>query len=118
MSDERPFDYPGSLQGDVPADPASRSRIKPHPFEESLAAIADGDDQRQGVSGSVHSVLDLLDAERGRWRALDWCDQLVPAVNDLADGRAVTGPDRRRVMVSAAARLLDAVEKLDRELGL
>lgn len=26
MSDERPFDYPGSLQGDVPADPAAPRR--------------------------------------------------------------------------------------------
>lgn len=79
------------------------------------------DDLRQGVTGAAHAVMDALEARRAEWGDLyDVAGQLKMA-HARARNALYSSNDpikQRRYAVEAAARLIDAIGEMDREIAL
>lgn len=76
------------------------------------------DDLRQGVTPAGHDVLDCLERQQAEWSTLYDVAQQLRTGHARARSALYAGDDpvkRRRWAVEAAARLIDAINRMDRD---
>jgi hypothetical protein len=79
------------------------------------------DDLRQGVTGAGHAVLDLLEAQQAEWGDLYGVTgqlRMAHARTRNALYASDNPAKQRQYAVEAAARLIDAIGEMDRELAI